>query len=129
MKKTFLFLSIFILGLASCKKQSFDDRVEAEVEQFKKKEAPKRLDIYTTFDSMTYDRTTLVLGYYYTIDSDADVSIFPKEEMRNELLRNLRSSIQLKNHKEHGLSFRYKYYLKRTGETIIDCTFTPEEYK
>ena len=129
MKKNFLFLSVLLLSLTGCKKETFDERVEAEVMQFNKKEAPKRLDTYTTFDSMTYDRNTLELGYYYTIESDADISIFPKDKMREELLRNLRTSIQLKQHKERGLIFRYKYYLKRTGETIIDCTFTPEEYK
>ena len=129
MKKVFLLLPILFLLLASCKKQTFDDRVESEVKYFNEKEAPKRLDTYTTFDSMTYDRSTLELGYYYTIESDADASIFPKEEMQDVLLRNLRSSIQLKSHKEHGLTFRYKYYLKRTGETIIDCSFAPEEYK
>lgn len=129
MKKTFLILPLIVLATSACKKQTFDERVASEVELFNQKEAPKRLDMYTTFDSMAYEPSTQLLSYFYTIESDLDPSAFPKEEMRKELLKNLRSSIQLKSHKEHGISFRYKYYLKQTGKTIIDCTFTPEEYK
>ena len=112
----------------ACHKQTFDERVQFEVEQFNKKEAPKRLDMYTTFDSMAYDTQTLTLSYFYTIEGDVEASMFPIDAMKEELLGNMRNSIQLKTHKEHGLSFRYVYFLQKTGKPFLDCTFTPEDY-
>jgi len=117
------------LVLTGCKKQTFDERVQAEVDHFNEKEAPKRLDSITTFDSMQYDSKQLLLSYFYTLKTDLPMDLFPKEDVKQELLRNLRQSLQLKTHKEHGLLFRYKYILSPSGETLIDCTFTPEDYK
>ena len=117
------------LVLTGCKKQTFDERVQAEVDHFNEKEAPKRLDSITTFDSMQYDSKQLLLSYFYTLKTDLPMDLFPKEDVKQELLRNLRQSLQLKTHKEHGLLFRYKYILSPSGDTLIDCTFTPEDYK
>jgi len=129
MKKIFLLMATAALVLTGCKKQTFDERVQAEVDHFNEKEAPKRLDSITTFDSMQYDSKQLLLSYFYTLKTDLPMDLFPKEDVKQELLRNLRQSLQLKTHKEHGLLFRYKYILSPSGETLIDCTFTPEDYK
>jgi hypothetical protein len=129
MRKIFLLMATAALVLTGCKKQTFDERVQAEVDHFNEKEAPKRLDSITTFDSMQYDSKQLLLSYFYTLKTDLPMDLFPKEDVKQELLRNLRQSLQLKTHKEHGLLFRYKYILSPSGETLIDCTFTPEDYK
>lgn len=129
MRKIFLLMATATLVLTGCKKQTFDERVQAEVDHFNEKEAPKRLDSITTFDSMQYDSKQLLLSYFYTLKTDLPMDLFPKEDVKQELLRNLRQSLQLKTHKEHGLLFRYKYILSPSGETLIDCTFTPEDYK
>ena len=127
--KLFVLLSAIVLTFTGCRKQTFDERVAAEVEHFNTKEAPKRLDSATTFDSMSYDPSQLLLSYHYTIETDIPLEQFPKEDIKQELLRNLRQSIQLKTHKEHGLLFRYRYVVQPSGEELIDCTFTPEEYQ
>lgn len=129
MKQTFLLLAVATLLLTGCKKQTFDERVQAEVEHFNLKEAPKRIDAATTFDSMQYDASQLRLSYFYTVETDIPIDLFPREDIKQELLRNLRQSLQLKTHKEHGLLFHYRYILQPSGETIVDCTFTPEDYK
>ena len=128
MKKSILLLPVIALACTACHKQTFDERVLAEVEQFNQKEAPKRLDMYTTFDSMNYDTKSLMISYFYTIEGNMDASVFPVDAMREELLGNLRNSIQLKAHKEHGISFHYIYFLQKTGKPLLDCTFTPEDY-
>lgn len=117
------------LALSACKKQSFDDAVLAEVEQFNTKEAPKRIDPFTTFDSMRYDRNSLRITYFYSVETDMDINQFPTEEMKAELLKNLHTSIQLKAHKERGLLFHYLYLRKGNNEKILDCTFSPEDYR
>lgn len=129
MKQTFIILAAATLVLASCRKQTFDERVQAEVEFFNVKEAPKRLDTATTFDSMQYNVQQKTISYFYTVQTDIPIDQFPREDMKQELLHNLRHSIQLKAHKDHGLLFHYHYILQPSGDTLIDCTFTPEEYK
>lgn len=127
MKKLFLFVWCMAICTA-CHKKTFDDIVTEEVERFNAKEAPKRLDMYTTFDSMAYDIDEQTLSYYYTIEGELDSDLFPTELVKEELKNNLSSSLQLKAHKERGLNFHYKYLSKKTGETKVECTFTREDY-
>lgn len=129
MKKILFCSMMAALVCAACHKRSFDEVVAAEVEQFNKKEAPKRLDQCTTFDSMAYDMDTQTLSYYYTIEGQLDGELFPVDLVKEELQKNLTSSIQLKAHKAHGLNFHYKYLSKQSGEPIVECTFTKEDYQ
>ena len=130
MKKTYFLLSVAAIVLASCHKQTFDERVTEDVRHFNEKEAPKQIDPYTSFDSMRYDKETLTVSYFYTVEGDADSEeLFASTEIEMELLKNLRNSIQLKPHKEHGLNFHYRYISATRGTPLLDVTFAPEEYK
>jgi hypothetical protein len=130
MKKTIFIALTLAFTLTGCKKQTFEDRVIADVEHFNTKEAPKHMDVYTTLDSMNYDKSTQTIGYYYTVNGIADdVELFPAAPFRQQLLQNVRSSLQLKPHKEHGCNFRYCYLSQTTGRPLLDVTFTPEDYK
>ena len=129
MKRIIIIAAVAVMLMAGCKKQTFNERVLVEVEYFNTKEAPKRLDAATTFDSMQYDANEMLLTYFYTIETDVPADQLPREEVKQELLRNLRHSLQLKSHKEHGVLFHYRYILQPAGETLVDCTFTPEDYK
>ncbi|MBP1531560.1 MAG: hypothetical protein ILA39_05480 [Bacteroidaceae bacterium] len=129
MRKIFLLMATATLLLTGCKKQTFDERVQTEVENFNLKEAPKQLDPYTSFDSMRYDADIHTVHYYYTVSGDADGDLFPAEELKQQLVSNVRNSLQLKAHKEHGLSFHYVYQSQSSGLSLIDCTVKPEDYK
>ena len=72
MKKTIFIALALAFTLTGCKKQTFEDRVIADVEHFNTKEAPKHMDVYTTLDSMSYDKSTQTIGYYYTVNGIAD---------------------------------------------------------
>ncbi len=128
MRKAILIL-LTLTTLASCKKQSFDEQVLQDIEDFNQKDAPKRLDPNTTFDSIQYDIHSRTLSYFYTIEGDISLDDLPIEDMQQVLLNNIRSSIQFKAHKEHGVNFHYIYIDGKTGKAFINCTFTPEDYK
>jgi len=128
MKKTLLLLTTIAAVFSACHKQTFDEQVLADVEKFNTQEAPKRIDDYTTFDSMVYDTKNLTLSYFYTIEGDIDPSIFPTDALREELFDNVRNSIHFKPYKEHGLNFHYIYFLQKTRKPVFDCIFTPEDY-
>ena len=129
MKHTTVLIAFAAILLSACHKQTFEEKVIAEVEHFNSKEAPKRLDMYTTFDSMSYDTRSQTLSYYYTLGGGIDASMFPVDPVKQELLNNLRNSLPLKAHKDHNLNFHYIYISEVSGESVIDCIFTPEEYK
>ena len=129
MKREILFATALIVLLSACKKQSFEEQIMQDVKHFNEKEAPKQLDPVTTYDSIGYDTESHTLSYYYTIEGNFDQSAFPTDDVKQLLLDNLRSSIQYKQHKEHGLSFHYVYIYKETGEALIDCTFSKEDYR
>ena len=130
MKKTLFIIIALAFTLTGCKKQTFEERVMADVENFNKKEAPKKMDIYTTLDSMNYEPATQTIGYYYTISGIADdPDMFPADAFRQQLVQNVRSSLQLKPHKEHACNFHYCYFSQSTGRPLLDVTFTPEDYK
>lgn len=118
-----------LIVCVACHKQTFDDRVADEVKHFNTTEAPKRLDPLTTFDSMSYDRDAQMLTYFYTMSKDVDVNLLPMEEFHHSLLNNLRNSLTLKAHKDHGISFHYVYFLEGSGKRVIDCSFDAEDYK
>lgn len=127
MKKTTLFILFFMLLATACRKQTFDERVMAEVRLFNEKEAPKRQDPYTMFDSMAFDPASRTISYYLTAEGEAE-TLFPADLVRESRLQYVVNSLQLKAHKEHDMSFRYVYYGKSSGRVLLDATFTPEDY-
>lgn len=127
MKKTVFFAIGMAVCLSACKKQTFEERVAQEIKEFNEKEAPKRQDMYTMFDSMTFVPEQQTLSYYYTVEGDGE-QLFPVELMKENILKGIRSSLALKSHKEHGLNLQYKYYGKSSGKVLMDVTFTPEDY-
>ncbi|MDE7167011.1 MAG: hypothetical protein K2O17_08305 [Bacteroidaceae bacterium] len=127
MKKTVFLVIGMAVCLSACRKQTFEERVAQEVKEFNEKEAPKRQDMYTMFDSMTFVPKQQTLSYYYTVEGDGE-QLFPAELMKENILKGVRSSLALKSHKEHGLNLQYKYYGKSSGKVLMDVTFTPEDY-
>lgn len=124
------FLSVILM--CSCGKESFDERVAREVSNFNEKEAPKQVDQYTTMDSMTWNIQKRTITYYYTMSGMADdptlITNEVKEAMHNQLLDNIKVSIQLKPYKEQGLNFAYKYLSNKTGKTLYSARFTAKDY-
>lgn len=135
MRKTYLPLLIMAISLVfgSCKKESFDERMQREVKDFTEKQCPKEMDPYTVMDSMTYDMVSKTLTYNYTVNGDLDVDSLYDTEFDDlfskKLFDNVKSSIQLKPYKEKGVSFRYVYCSRKSGKVLLDYTFTKEDYQ
>ncbi len=129
MKRNILaIIALLTLFCTACHKETFEDRVAKEVEYFNHNEAPKRQDPISVFDSMSFDRSTLTISYFYTVEGDGE-ALFPTDLMQDNVLKNLRSSLQLKEHKEHGCNFRYVYHGASNGASLLDVTFSPKDYK
>lgn len=119
--------------LAACQKTSFEERVEKEVSEFNQRDAGRRIDEYTIMDSMSFDASTLTLGYHYTLEGEADDSTLITGELRQKnresLLGNIRGSIAMREYKEQGCTFLYVYSSRRTGMVMMKEEISPKDYR
>ena len=70
MKKLCIIAS-FALFLMACQ-ESLEDRCAREAQEFTRKNCPSKLDKNINIDSLTFERATHTLHYYYTLTGIAD---------------------------------------------------------
>ena len=89
MKKTTTLLLATLLGLAACQHESFDERCGREAREYTEKQCPRRMDDYTMMDSLTFDRASRTLTYYYTMEGmlDTDSMATPEFGEARRLLK------------------------------------------
>lgn len=118
--------------LQSCKKETKDERIKRETAEFTEKNCPSKVDEYTTMDSAVYDMQTHKLTYHYTMKGELDNdSIYTEEVLstfREKVLNEIKTSIQMKNYKDAGLSFAYQYISDKSGKILVSLEITKEEY-
>lgn len=134
MKKTTYILLLGVVGsFYACNFESFDERCAREAREHTERQCPRRMDPYTVMDSLTYDRQSHTLNYYYTLEGmlDNDTVMTPQiyDDLEKLLLRNVVQSVELKTYKEKGLNFAYRYYSKSTGKIRFQTLLTPEDYR
>jgi len=117
----------------ACKRETKDERFRREFQELTLKECPKMLDESTRLDSASYNIENRTLCYHYTIlGSSDDESVYANEkvitEYRNNILKGLKGSIQLKRYKDEGITFCYEYRSNKTGKKVIVFSFTQEDY-
>ena len=129
-------LAVVCLGalvlLGGCRRETKDEKFKRDFEQFTTKECPKYVDPCTRLDSACYDIESRTLSYHYTVqDMLDDESIYTEEltgMFHDDILKELKSSIQMKVYKDEGITFHYDYYSTTTGKKLLDMTVTQEEY-
>ena len=130
----YIILLIFILiALTGCKKQTLEERIYQEARQFTLKNCPKTIDQFTTLDSCTFSIVKRSYYYNYTVTANLDIdSLYTQElydKFREQLLSDIKNSIQLKTLKDAGISFCYRYHSARSGKILMLQKFTPKDYK
>ena len=121
-----------IIVFGSCRRETKDEKFKRDFEQFTEKECPKFIDPYTRLDSAIYDIESRTLSYYYSVCKELDNDILYTVEVisdfHDNVLKELKSSIQLKGYKDEGVTFHYDYRSATTGKMMLDLTFTKEDY-
>lgn len=121
-----------VLLLASCGFENFDERCEREAQEYTQKQCPRRMDQYTMMDSLTYNKPTRTLTYYYTLEGVLDNDSVMTPDAGNILEANLKeaiiNSVDLKTHKDKGINFCYCYHSKTTGKVRFTTTITQADY-
>ena len=126
-------LTLFILVFAGCKKQTLEEQFYEDARQFTLKNCPKKIDNYTTLDSCTFSIPKRTYFYNYTVRDDLDVDSLYTQELhdlfREQLLSDIKNSINLKGCKDAGVTFCYKYHSNRSGKVLMLQKFTQKDYK
>ena len=127
--KKFFYIVLSALLLTACQ-ESFEDRCAREAKEFTLKKCPARINTTTTIDSMTFDKQTLTVCYYYTLSGNADNAMAIKQaNPRETLLNEVKNSVALKGAREHGYNIRYIYYSEANkGLVLFEATFNPDDY-
>jgi len=121
-----------LLVCGACKRETKDEKFKRDFEQFTQKECPKFVDPCTRLDSACYDIGSRTLRYHYTVQDVLDDEEIYTEEVidtfRDNILKGLKSSIQLKAYKDEAITFSYDYRSITSGKMLLEMTFTPEDY-
>ncbi len=135
MKKTNIptLLAVLLLACISCNRMSRDEQIAREAREYTQKQCPRYVDKSTRMDSTTYDTQNRVFAYNYTVEGELDDPAIYTEQVkslfRDKILKEIRSSIQMKSYKDEGLTILYRYVSASTGETRLEYRFEKEEYR
>ena len=128
MKKILLFATLLLL--TACQ-ESLEDRCARECKEYTQKKCPVLVTNGVTLDSMTFDKSQLLMTYYYTVSGILDDAEALRENNASSLLlKELKNTAALKLYKDAGYSFRYVYHSsKEKGTRVLDTTFRKKDYQ
>lgn len=128
-RKNITIMAVAAFMLAACQ-ESLEDRCIRECRQYTQKNCPARFDDNTILDSMTFDRATHTLHYYFTLAGTADsIGVLNEAEARKALLGELRNSTATKHYKDKGYSFAYTYHSQSRPDLVLyDLLLTKKDY-
>lgn len=130
MKKLLIF-AIALVTLSGCH-ESIEDRAARETKEYTEKNCPTPTVNYTRMDSITFDKASRTMNYYYTLcdkADDAEIINKQKDELRKTLLKSLKASTQLKVYKQAGFNIKYVYHSEKSPNTILfETEFTSKNY-
>ena len=108
-----------------------EDRCARECVEFTKRKCPSAVAEEMIIDSMTFDRASHTIQYYYKLTGASDrADAYQKDQARQLLKDALKNSTQLMAYKEAGYSFRYVYYSEQNPKTVyLDVRLTEKDYQ
>ena len=128
MKKSFvLMLAAIIFG--ACQ-ESFEDRCEREAKEFTRKNSPAMIAEEIMMDSMTFERATHTVHYYYKLTGHSDrADAYNKEDVAKALKEGLKNTTSLQIYKDEGFNFCYTYRSEKDPKTVyFEVLLTKKDY-
>ena len=127
--KKYWILVVFTCILTACQ-ESLEDRCAREVKEYTSKNCPAKIDNNTTLDSLTFERETHTLHYYYKLTGFADQEgVLEKVDAVDALKKELKNTTSLRVYKENKYRFAYTYHSeKNPGKVMLEVVFTDKDY-
>ena len=127
--KKYWILALLGIVFASCQ-ESLEDRCERDAKEFTRKQCPAVIDETTTIDSLTFDRATHTLHYYYRLTGVADdENTLDKTQAIKTLKEALKNTTTIKTYKDNKYKFAYTYRSNKDPKKILlEVVFTDKDY-
>ena len=122
-------IGLFAIIFAACQ-ESLEDRCAREAKEYTRKNCPSKIEKNIIIDSLTFDRETHTLHYYYTLTGVADrEDINEKINGRQVVMDVLKNSTAMKVYKENHYNFTYTYRSEKDpSKILIEVTLTDKDY-
>lgn len=128
MKRIFFYLLCLTFLLTACH-ESLEDKAAREAKEYTRKNCPKQISDNIVNDSMTFDKDTRTLHYYFTMTGQADTSAIDKQQAKEKITKAVKDAMSIRTYKDKGFNFAYTYYSeKNKGEILLDIKITPQDY-
>jgi len=128
MKKYILFAG-WALFLAACQ-ESLEDKCEREAREYTEKNCPARMEENIIMDSLTFERGSHTLHYYYRMTGLADrEGALDTAQARRILTEGLKNTTSMRVYKDNGYNFAYTYTSeKEPGKKLFELLLTKKDY-
>ena len=125
-----LTLMVFVTSCQESKRERF----EREAREFTKKNCPRpEFEYIIILDSLVcHNDSNNDYVYYYSVKADSimlEEMEQQHEQLKENLLKAIRNSVDLRHVKEEGLNIVYAYYNAETHEKVSEFRFTTEDYR
>lgn len=126
-------LAAAVLALSSCKKEDVIDKELKEAATNMNKMTPQLLSEGVRLDSVSATQNK-TLQYSYTLTYDVKEELKTEEineyksAAKEEALKSIRNSPDMKNFRDNNVTLKYVYYDKN-GKPTTDFSVSPSEYK
>lgn len=126
--KKHLLIVLPLFALSACH-ESLEDKTAREATEFTKKECPRLISDGITIDSMTFEKETRTVHYYYVLSGDIDTTAIDKNALYDATLKSIKGDMGLRKYKESGFNFASTYFSKKhKGLKLVDFTLTKKDY-
>ena len=127
--KKIIVCALAALLLTACQ-ESIEEKAAKEAQLFTRKNCPSPMGENLIVDSLSFERDTHTLHFYYTLTGNADsVELLNEDTVKTVLLKELKNTTTRMAYKEAGFRFAYTYRSQKNSERIIfDFAFTKNEY-
>ena len=130
MLKHIILASSAALLLVGCQ-EAFDRQLQREAEESTRLHHPVKISDEISEDSIVYNPQTRVLTYYHTLSGSLDqkqYSVIEQTTLKKQYVSAVRSSVELQQAKEQGITFSYVYLNATQHKHVIQFNITPEDY-
>ena len=126
--KRFILPFFAALLLVSCQ-ENIEEKALRETKEYTRKNCPMKINDNVVIDSMTFERDSRTICYYYSMLGTADTTAIDKSSAREQLVRGIIESTSIRKYKENNFSFSYSYFsTKHKGKWLLKVVVKQEDY-
>ena len=128
MKKVFIFACLALLFTAC--QESLEDKCAREAKAYTAKNCPAKMEENVIMDSLTFERATHTLHYYYRLTGFADKEGALDTAVAKKALKDgLKNTTSMKVYKDNEYNFAYTYHSSNDPKKVLfEVTFTKNDY-